>query len=326
MERRSFVSGSLAVLAAPLAVGAQPAGKIALIGMLRSEYRPPDDPAMRLNLAAFREGLKDEGYIEGQHYRIDLRVPKTEADPVRLAERLVHNNADIIHAAGFVAIDAGRRATKTVPIVAHDYETDPVAAGFVASLARPGGNITGMFLDLPELAGKLLELLTTLPGLRRIGALWDPSTGKAQVTALEGAAKALGIEIEILEARAATLEQAVRTAADHKVAGLLLLGSPVIAAGHRRLAVAAAKYRLPSIGLFPRFARDGGLMAYGPDAVDQFRQEGRMVAKILKGAKPAELPVERPTKILLVINLKTARALGLTLPPSLLLRANEVIE
>jgi putative ABC transport system substrate-binding protein len=143
---------------------------------------------------------------------------------------------------------------------------------------------------------------------------------------LEPAAKALGIEIEIIEARAATLEQAVRTAADHKAAGLLLLGSPVIAAGHQRLATAAAKYRLPSIGLFPAFARAGGLMAYGPDAVDQFRQEGRMVAKILKGAKPAELPVERPTKILLVLNLKTAKALGLTIPPSLLLRADQVIE
>ena len=316
---------SLAIIAVPLTAQAQ-ADKIARLGMLRSEYRPPDDPAMMRNLAAFRGGLKDEGYIEGQHYRIDFRVPKTEADALRLAEGMVRDNADVIHAAGFVAIDAARRATKTVPIVGHDYETDPVAAGLVASLAKPGGNITGMFLDLPELAGKLLELLTTLPGLRRVAALWDPSTGKAQVTVLEPAAKALGIEIEIIEARAATLEQAVRTAADRKAAGLLLLGSPVIAAGHQRLAAAAAKYRLPSIGLFPAFARAGGLMAYGPDAVDQFRQEGRMVAKILKGAKPAELPVERPTKILLAINLKTAKALGLTIPPSLLLRADQVIE
>lgn len=327
MHRRRVLAGALTLLAAPLAAGAQRADKLARIGMLRSENRGPDEPAIIRNIAAFRDGLQDEGYAEGQHYRIDYRFPKTDGDAAKLAQAMVSDKVDVIHAAGFVAIDAARRATKTIPIVAHDYETDPVAAGFVATLAKPGGNITGMFLDLPEIVGKLLELLkTAIPGLRRVAGLWDPFTGKAQVVAVEQAAKALGIEIQILEARAETLERTVRTAADRKAGALLLLGSPMIAAGHRKIADAAAASRLPSIGLFPVFARAGGLMAYGPEAVDQFRQEGRMVAKILKGAKPAELPVERPTKFELAINLKTAKALGLTIPPSLLFRADQVIE
>ena len=328
MDRRAFIgtmTGSL--LAAPLPTEAQQADKTARIGMLRSENRGPDEPAIIRNIAAFRDGLQGEGYAEGQHYRIDYRFPKTDGDAAKLAQAMVNDKVDVIHAAGFVAIDAARRATKTIPIVAHDYETDPVAAGFVATLAKPGGNITGMFLDLPEIVGKLVELLkTAIPGLRRVAGLWDPFTGKAQVVAVERAAKALGIEIQILEVRAETLERTVRTAADRKAAALLLLGSPVIAAGHGAIAAAAAASRLPTIGLFPVFARAGGLMAYGPEAVDQFRQEGRMVAKILKGAKPADLPIERPTKFELAVNLKTAKALGLTIPPSLLLRADQVIE
>jgi putative ABC transport system substrate-binding protein len=184
-----------------------------------------------------------------------------------------------------------------------------------------------MFLDLPEISGKLLELLkTTLPGLRRIGVLWDPLTGKAQVIAVERAAKALGIEIHILEVRAGSLEQTVRFAADRKASALLLLGSPVLSAHFPKIAAATTAARLPTIALLPAFARVGGLMAYGPDAPDQYRQEGRMIAKILKGTKPADLPVERPTKFYFLINLKTARSLGLTIPPSLLLRADQIID
>jgi putative ABC transport system substrate-binding protein len=328
MDRRRFLLTSVAgAVATPPGAETQTAEKIARIGMLRSENRPPGDPAMIRAIAAFRSGLQDEGYTEGQHYRIDYRFPKPEVDAAKLAQAMVGDKVDVIHAAAFVAIDAARKATRTIPIVAHDYETDPVAAGFVATLARPGGNITGMFLDLPELAGKLLELgKMTISGLRRVAVLWDPFTGKAQVVAVQQASKALSVEVQILEAHAATLEQTVRAAADRKAGPLLLLGSPVISAGHRRIADAAAANRLPSIGLFPSFAREGGLMAYGPEFVDQFRQEGRMVAKILRGAKPADLPVERPTKFELVINLKTAKALGLTIPPSLLLRADQVIE
>ena len=326
MDRRAFILASAAALAAPLAAGAQPPEKIARIGMLRSEYRPQDDRIMR-NIAALRGGLQDEGYAEGQHYRIDYHSPKTEAEVVKLAQALVRDKVDVIHASAYVAISAAQKATQTIPIVAHDYETDPVAAGFVATLARPGGNITGMFLDLPEISGKLLELLkTTLPGLRRIAVLWDPFTDKAQVVAVERAAKTLGVEVQILEARAGTLDQTVRSVTDRKTSALVLLGSPVISAGFPKIADATTANRLPSIALLPPCARVGGLMAYGPDAVDQYRQEGRMIAKILRGTRPADIPVERPTKFYFLINLKTAKALGLTIPPSLLLRADQVVE
>jgi putative tryptophan/tyrosine transport system substrate-binding protein len=314
------------LLAAPLAAQGQPPEKIALIAMLRSENRPLDD-RIRQNIAALHAGLQDEGYAEGQHYRIDYHSPKTEADVVKLAQMLVRDKVDVIHASAYIAIHAAQKATATIPIVAHDYETDPISAGFVATLASPGGNVTGMFLDLPEISGKLLELLKrTLPRLRRVGVLWDPLTGKAQVSAVERAAKALGIEINILEGRAGSLEQAVRSVADRKGSALLILGSPVLGAAFPKLAEATTAARLPTIALLPAFARAGGLMAYGPDAPDQYRQEGRMIAKILKGMKPADLPVERPTKFYFLINLKTARAIGLIIPPSVLLQADQIIE
>ena len=233
----------------------------------------------------------------------------------------------MINALGAVAIREAQKATQTIPIVAHDYETDPVAAGFVSTLAKPGGNITGMFLDIPEIVGKLVELLkTALPELRTITLLWDPLTGKSQIAAPEQAARALGIATQVREVRAGTLEQTVRSVSDRKAHALVLLGSPLIAGGFPKIAEAATAARLPTIALFPGYARLGGLMAYGPDAPDQYRQEGRMIAKILKGAKPADLPVERPTKFYLLINLKTAKAIGLTIPPLLLGRADQVIE
>ena len=207
MMRQSGLAATLVLglVLVPLAIAAQPVEKVARIGMLRSESRPLD-ARLRQNLAALRAGLQDEGYVEGQHYRVDYHSPASETDVARLAEALVRDKVDVIHASAFVAIQAARKATQTIPIVAHDYETDPIAAGFVATLARPGGNVTGMFLDLPEIVGKLLELLkTTLPGLRAITALWDPLTGRAQVVAAEQAARALGIDIQIREVRAATL-------------------------------------------------------------------------------------------------------------------------
>src|SRR5262252_5163231 len=177
------------------------------------------------------------------------RAKPTSSNSPRM---LVRDKVDVIHASAYTAIHAAQRVTTTIPIVAHDYETDPIAAGFVATLAKPGRNITGMFLDLPEISGKLLELLkTTLPGLRRVGVLWDPLTGKAQVIAVEQAAKALDIEINILEARAGRLEPTVRSAADRKTSALLLLGSPVLSAEFRKIAEATVTARLPAIALLP---------------------------------------------------------------------------
>jgi putative ABC transport system substrate-binding protein len=178
----------------------------------------PLDDQIRQNIAAVRAGLEDEGYVEGRHYRIDYHSPASgEADVAKLAQALVCDKVDVIHAIASVAIHAAQKATQTIPIVAHDYETDPVAAGFVSTLAKPGGNITGMFLDIPEIVGKLLDLLkTTLPELRAITVLWDPLTGKSQVFAAEQAARALGIEMQIREARAGTLEQTVRSVASRR--------------------------------------------------------------------------------------------------------------
>jgi len=313
-------------LLTPLAAESQPAQKLARIAMVYSEIRPVDERIKR-NIAALRAGLQDEGYVEGQHYRVDFHSPQNDADLARLVRALVKNNVDVINAIGAVAIREAQKATQTIPIVAHDYETDPVAAGFVATLAKPGGNITGMFLDIPEIVGKLVELLkTALPELRTITVLWDPVTGKSQVTAAEHAARTLGLATQVREVRAGTLEQTVRSVADRKAQALVLLGSPLIAGGFPKIAEAATAARLPTIALFPAYARLGGLMSYGPDAPDQYRQEGRMIAKILKGAKPADLPVERPTKFYFLINLKTAKALGLTLPQVLLGRADQVIE
>jgi putative ABC transport system substrate-binding protein len=317
---------AIGLFIAPHSGTAQQAEKIARIALLRSEKRPIDD-RLRQNFAALRAGLHEEGFAEGRHYRIDYHSPASEADVAKLAQALVREKVDVIHASAYVAIHAAQKATQTIPIVAHDYETDPIAAGFVATLAKPGGNITGMFLDIPEIVGKLLELIkTTQPELRAITVLWDPLTGKSQVAAAEQAARTLGINVHIREARAGTLEQTVRSVAASRARALVLLGSPVVTAGFPKIADVAAAARMPTIALFPGFARVGGLMAYGPDAVEQYRQEGRMIGKILKGAKPGDLPVERPTKFYLVINLKTAKALGLTIPPSVLGRADQVIE
>jgi len=321
-----LLAATLLLIAMPLAADGQVPEKVARIGMLRSETRPLDDRISQ-NIANVRTGLQEEGYAEGQHYRIEYYAPTAERNIASIARTLVREKVDVIHAISSVAVEAARKATTTIPIVAHDYETDPIAAGFVTTLAKPGGNITGMFLDLPEISGKLLELLkTTLPGLHRIAVLWDPLTGKAQVIAVEQAAKALGIDINILEARAGGLQKTLRSAAESKASALLLLGSPVVAAEFPKVAEATTAARLPTIAIFPAFARLGGLMAYGPDAPDQYRQEGRMIAKILKGTKPADLPVERPTKFYFLINLKTARTLGVTIPPSLLVRADQVIQ
>jgi ABC-type uncharacterized transport system substrate-binding protein len=326
MGRREFVAG-MAAMTAPLPVAAQPASSLVRIGMLRSEDRPADDPSLLHNLKAFRSGLQAEGYTDRQSYRIDYRSPKTEADLPKLAHAMVSEKVNVIHATGFIAIRAAQSATKTIPIIAHDYESDPIAAGFAATLAKPGSNITGMFLDLPEITGKLLELLkTAIPGIGRVAVLWDPHTGKAQRIAVEQAASTLPADIEIFEGHAATLEQTVHATKSRNSAARLLLLSPVFAVGHLKIATAAIRMRLPSIGLFPNFARMGGLMAYGPESVEQFWQEGAMVARILKGANPANMPIERPTRFYLFINLKTAKALGLTIPPSLLARADQVIE
>jgi len=221
------------------------------------------------------------------------------------------------------------RATRTIPIVGVDLESDPVAKGWVVSLARPGGNVTGIFLDIPEMSGKQLELLKEVkPTLTRVAVLGDSRVNSPQFRAVEVAARAMGLTLQLLPISGLDeVVGAIDNAARQRAGGLLVLSSPLLFTSLRRVAEAAAKHRLPTINLFvPFFAEVGGLLAYGPEFRDLFRGAADYTARILKGAKPADLPVQRPTTFEFLINLKTAQALGLHLQPSLILRANRVIE
>jgi ABC-type uncharacterized transport system substrate-binding protein len=220
------------------------------------------------------------------------------------------------------------RSVKRTPIVAFDLETDPIGSGLIKSLARPGGNVTGVFFDFPEFSKKWLELLKeTVGGLSSVGILRDPAVGLSQLTAVEAAAALFNIRLDIIEVRGvADLDNAFLQANQRNVGAVIMLASPMFGTNPQRIAKLALRYRLPAITVFPEFAREGGLMAYGANLLDAIRQTGGMAAKVLKGAKPAELPVELPTKFEMVINLRTAKVLGLTVPTTLLARADEVIE
>jgi putative ABC transport system substrate-binding protein len=216
----------------------------------------------------------------------------------------------------------------TLPIIAIDLESDPVGAGFIASFARPGGNITGIFLDFPDFSKKWLELLKeAVPSASLISIFWDPASGPLQIRAAEAAATALKLNVLRHEVgTSADLERAFQVANAKGASALLILPSPLVGGNSKLLAELTAAHRLPAVSLFTDFARQGGLLAYGPNLLTYYRQQGVLIAKLLHGASPAETPVERPTKFEFVLNLKTADTLGITVPPAILLRADEVIE
>ena len=275
-----------------------------------------------------REGLRVVGYREPDQVELITRV--TGGDPSRtapMANDLMSHNVDVLVPISPTAVQAVRSLTSTIPIVAFDLETDPVGSGLVRSLARPGGNITGVFFDFPEFSKKWLELMKeTLPRLARIGVLWDPATGLTQLRAVEAVAGVMDLSLQIVEVRAlAELEEAMANAS-RNVDALVMLSTPIIGGSSKPLADFALRRRLPAVTLFPDFARSGGLMGYGPNIRDGYHQTAGMVGKVLQGAKPADLPVELPSKFELVVNRKTAEAIGIELPTSLLLRADEVIE
>ena len=330
MHRRTFlrtVAGSL--LAAPLATEAQQVaglprvGHLAIAGPTSTPQPPPE------NWDAFLAALREGGYVEGQSVVFEHRDARNRPElfPAAAAE-LVRANVTVIFARGGHAVRAAKQATSTIPIVAIDLETDPVVAHFVQSLPRPGGNVTGMFLDLADLSGKHLELLKELaPKLSRLAVLGDPEINVSQFRATEVAGRALSIKVQTLEIRHADdFAGAFRVAVRDNVGALLVLSSPLTLAHRRQVADLAMKHRLPTMFVYRSHADAGGLMSYGPNLPDMFRRCGVYVARILAGSKSAEMPVERPTKFELVINLKTAKALGLTIPPSLLQRADQVIE
>jgi putative ABC transport system substrate-binding protein len=286
------------------------------------------DPT-NMRLATFADGLRGKGYTDGKNVSIVVRA--AEFDPSRMtryAAELIDSKVDVLFAVGPRAIQETRARTSTIPIVALDLESDPVASGFVKSLAHPGGNVTGLFFDFAEFSGKWLEIMGEIvPGLKSAGVIWDPATGKVQIDAATTVARQRGVALEIVEcASPAAIEPGFQQAADKKVQAVLVLSSPVFGTVPQLVSGAALKHRQPTITMFPEFAEMGGLVAYGTDQRDLFRQSGEIVGRVLAGTGPADLPVERPTRILLAVNMKTAAALGVTIPQVVLLRADQVIE
>jgi putative tryptophan/tyrosine transport system substrate-binding protein len=329
VDRRAFlgvVTGGL--LAAPLAVEAQQASKVARIGYL-------GDPLTfgAHVLEAFRQGLRDLGYVEGRNLVIEYRDAEGKLERLpALAAELVALTVDVIVAAGTPQALAAKQATKTIPIV-FPAVADPVATGLVTSLARPGGNVTGLTGLAPELVGKCLEQIKqVVPKVSRVAVLWQPGaygerTEKDMLKRAEVAGRALGMRLQVVEARGPVdFDRAFSDVTSARAGALTVFGTVTFANERRRLVDLAAKNRLPAVYPWKVFVDAGGLMSYGPNLADLYRRAATYVDKILKGAKPGDLPVEQTTKFELVINLKTAKALGLTIPPSLLQRADQVIE
>ena len=324
MDRRAFVAGVAATLAAPLGAGAQPAERIPRIGWLTSSlvHTP--------NVEAFRDGMRALGYRE---VRLEVRAAEGRVERLAaLAAELLALRVEVIVTDGGPAAIAAKQATATTPIVVGAATSEYLMRQeVVESLARPGGNVTGFTISTgAELYGKRLELLReAIPGLGRVVVVWNPSNegARASLRTIEEGAKALGVQAQpVAIADIEQLDRRLGAAAGGQATAMLTVADAFLWSQRKRIVALAARHRLP--GMYPEreFAVDGGLMAYGTSVPDNFRRAAGYVDRILKGARPADLPVEQPTKFDLVINLKTAKALGLSIPPSLLLRADQVIE
>ncbi len=312
---------TLGLTLAPLVAEAQQAGKVSRIGVLVASSAASVSP----RIGVFRKGLREHGYVEGKNIAFEYRYAEGKlARLPELAAELVGLKVDVIVTASASAVQAAQKATSTIPIVFFAV-ADPVATGLVESLARPGKNITGLSIQGPELDGKRLELLKeAVPKTGRVAVLFGPAYPRRET---EIAAQALGIQIISLPVRElGDFEPAFETARKENAHALLTSPHPLINTVRERIVEFAAKNRLPAMYGGPEFVEAGGLMSYAPSYTDLFRRAATYVDKILKGAKPADLPVEQPTKFELVINLKTAKTLGLTIPQTLLLRADQVIE
>ncbi len=323
VNRRDFITLVGGAAAWPLAATAQQAAKLFKIGLLWPAASPPAPPRME----AFRQGLQEAGLVEGRDVAIELRFAQGGLQQLpELAAELVRMKVDLIHASGDLAPRAAQQATATIPIVA--ISDDILGAGLISSLSRPGGTTTGLTILSPELSAKRLEVMTDIiPGLSRVASLWDPTTGTSQVRLTKSAAQSLKISLSVLEVRRPDdLAGAFRSAKAEGAEALNVFSSPFTASLHREIIALAAEHRLPAIYQWKEHAEAGGLISYGPSLAEMWRQTAMIVAKVLRGAKPADVPVEQPTKFELVVNAKTAKSLGLTFPPSILLRADEVIE
>jgi len=328
MDRRRFLAGMGAVLLAPpLAAEGQPTGKVYRIGLILTAT--PSESAHLVK--ALDEGLRELGYVEGRNVMFERRFAEGRQERLpALAADLVRLKVDTLVTGSNPVIAAVKQASATIPVVMA-VSRDPVSAGFIASLARPGGNITGLANDpAPEIIGKNLELLKeAAPRVSRVAFLWNPIPPGAGTykNAVESAARSLGVTFQSVEVRGRNeFEGAFAAMVRERANGIVVATDPVILGPRSEVVLLAARNRLPAVYGLREFPEVGGFMSYGPNVADQFRRAAVYVDKILKGAKPGDLPVEQATKFELVINLKTAKALGLTIPPSLLGRADEVIQ
>jgi putative ABC transport system substrate-binding protein len=328
MRRREFITLMSGAVAWPLAARAQQADRVRRIGVLNNLAAA--DLEAQANVAAFLQGLQQSGWTDGRNVRIDTRWAEGNADVIRkYAAELVALAPDVILATGTAGMGPLLQATRTVPIV---FATviDPVGAGFVASLARPGGNATGFTNYEYGMSGKWLELLKEIaPRVTRAAVLRDPAvaSGIGQFGAVQAVAPSLGVELSPVDVRdAGEIERAVTAFARGQNGGLIVTGSAMGVVHREPIVALAARHRLPAVYSARHYVTASGLISYGPDLIDQYRRAAGYVDRILKGEKPADLPVQASTKYELLINLKTAKALGLEIPPTLLARADEVIE
>jgi len=322
VKRREFITllGGTAALW-PFPVSAQ--HPVSKIGVLWPGASLPASPRME----SFTQALRQLGFVEGHNVEIELRYAQRGQQQLpELAAELVRQKVDVILASGDLAPRVAQQATTTIPIVA--FSDDILGAGLVTSLSRPGGNTTGLTIMSPELSAKRLELLLEMaPGIQRVAALSDPANGASQPSMTESVARSLNLKLQVLEVRRRDdLANAFRDAESGRADGINVFSSPLLASLFREIIDLSAQYRLPAIYQWKEHVEAGGLLSYGPSLTSMWRQAGTIVVKILRGAKPQDIPVEQPTKFEMAVNARTAKTLGLAMPPQMLVRADDLIE
>lgn len=316
MRRRAVLAGMAALLAAPRSGRAQPAQRVARVSIYAR------DPTWR---DAIMGVLRERGWVEGR--TIVFTWYSAEGTEHHIGEHLISQPPDVMVLGGPLRVRAAMQATATIPIIGLDLESDPVTSGFVRTLARPEGNVSGVWMDLPEIAGKQIQFLREiLPALGRLGVLWDDRIGRPQFDEVQAVCRRMGTRVHAVPLRAeAEIDGAVKRLVAERPQAVLILTAPVISNGLPRISALILASRLPAISPFSTFPRFGGLLAYGPDFPSMWRQVAHYVDRVLRGARVGDLPVERPSKFSLIVNRRTARRIGVELPPSLVLRADEVL-